>query len=157
MGAKRFNCPSTSLYPDSANFFLAPYTGVEQHVLRYWESEFTKLNPRKNRAGNRQYREKDISIIRYIKHLLHNDMYTVQGAKKKLAESGYKEVEGQLNLLAPIQPIKVISKAELKAKTKKLKKDSTDEEGNSHSKPGVDPLIIEGIKKELQAVLKLLK
>src|SRR5210317_914964 len=81
---------------------VAELTGVEQHVLRYWESEFPKLRPKKNRAGNRQYRDKDIKIIRYIKHLLHNDMYTVQGAKKKLMESGYKEVEGQLDLLSPI-------------------------------------------------------
>lgn len=81
---------------------VAKIAGVEQHVLRYWESEFTKLKPKKNRAGNRQYREKDIKVVRYIKQLLHHDMYTVQGAKKKLAESGYKEVEGQLDLLSAI-------------------------------------------------------
>ncbi len=83
---------------------VAELTGLEQHVIRYWESEFGKLKPKKNRAGNRQFREKDIKIIRYIKHLLQNEMYTVQGAKKKLLDSGYKEVEGQLDLLTALQP-----------------------------------------------------
>lgn len=87
---------------------VAKATGLEQHVIRYWESEFPKLKPRKNRAGNRQFREKDITIIKYIKHLLHNEMYTIQGARKKLADAGYKEVEGQLDLLnifAPVVPV----------------------------------------------------
>ncbi|HMA63911.1 MAG: MerR family transcriptional regulator [Fibrobacterota bacterium] len=62
-------------------------TGLEQHVLRYWESEFPQLKPKKNRAGNRAYREKDIDIINYIKNLLYEEKFTITGAKKKLAES----------------------------------------------------------------------
>ncbi|HUI91447.1 MAG TPA: MerR family transcriptional regulator [Chitinivibrionales bacterium] len=62
-------------------------TGLEPHVLRYWESEFAQLRPKKNRAGNRAYRDKDIEVIRYIKHLLYEDQFTIPGAKKKLAES----------------------------------------------------------------------
>jgi DNA-binding transcriptional MerR regulator len=62
-------------------------TELEQHVLRYWESEFPQLKPKKNRAGNRAYREKDIDIINYIKHLLYEEKFTITGAKKKLAES----------------------------------------------------------------------
>jgi DNA-binding transcriptional MerR regulator len=62
-------------------------TGLEQHVLRYWESEFPQLKPKKNRAGNRAYREKDIDIINYIKNLLYVEKFTITGAKKKLAES----------------------------------------------------------------------
>jgi DNA-binding transcriptional MerR regulator len=60
-------------------------TGLEPHVLRYWESEFPQLRPKKNRAGNRAYREKDIEIIQYVKHLLYVEQYTIPGAKKKLA------------------------------------------------------------------------
>jgi DNA-binding transcriptional MerR regulator len=62
-------------------------TELEQHVLRYWESEFPQLKPKKNRAGNRAYREKDIDLINYIKHLLYEDKFTITGAKKKLSES----------------------------------------------------------------------
>jgi len=60
-------------------------TSLEPHVLRYWESEFPLLRPKKNRAGNRAYREKDIETIFTIKHLLYEEQYTIPGAKKKLA------------------------------------------------------------------------
>ena len=61
-------------------------TGLEPHVLRYWESEFPQLRPKKNRAGNRAYREKDIQLIEFIKYLLYEEKFTIPGAKKKLAE-----------------------------------------------------------------------
>ena len=103
---------------------VAKMTGLEQHVLRYWESEFSKLRPKKNRAGNRQFRDKDIQIIKYIKHLLYNDMYTVQGAKKKLQESGYQEVQGQTNLLTSVstEPVDSIVKLEAVEAVKEVAK-----------------------------------
>lgn len=61
-------------------------TGLEPHVLRYWESEFSQLRPKKNRAGNRAYREKDIKVVEYIRHLLYEEKYTIPGAKKKLTD-----------------------------------------------------------------------
>ena len=60
-------------------------TSLEPHVLRYWESEFSLLRPKKNRAGNRAYREKDIEIVLNIKRLLYEEQYTIPGAKKKLS------------------------------------------------------------------------
>ena len=71
-------------------------TDLEPHVLRYWESEFSQLRPKKNRAGNRAYRDKDIDVIRYIKHLLYEEKFTIPGAKKKLTESRPAEVEPTL-------------------------------------------------------------
>lgn len=62
-------------------------TGLESHVLRYWETEFPQLRPKKNRAGNRAYRDKDIDVIRYIKYLLYEEQYTILGAKKKCSEA----------------------------------------------------------------------
>ncbi|MBD3317770.1 MAG: MerR family transcriptional regulator, partial [Chitinivibrionales bacterium] len=62
-------------------------TGLEPHVLRYWETEFPQLRPKKNRAGNRAYREKDIELIFFIKNLLYEEQYTIAGAKKKITES----------------------------------------------------------------------
>ncbi len=81
-------------------------TGLEAHVLRYWETEFAQMRPKKNRSGNRAYRTREIDYIRYIRHLLHEEKYTLQGAKKKLAEVSYEEVVGQTTLLrvAPIEP-----------------------------------------------------
>jgi DNA-binding transcriptional MerR regulator len=61
-------------------------TGLESHVLRYWETEFPQLRPKKNSAGNRAYRQKDIDIVRYIKFLLYEELYTIPGARKKCAE-----------------------------------------------------------------------
>ncbi|NLP02732.1 MAG: MerR family transcriptional regulator [Fibrobacter sp.] len=61
-------------------------TGLEPHVLRYWESEFSQLRPKKNRAGNRAYRQKDIDLVNYIKFLLYEEKFTIPGAKKKLSE-----------------------------------------------------------------------
>lgn len=58
--------------------------GVKPHILRYWESEFPMLRPRKNRAGNRAFTERDIKIIMVIKKLLYEDKFTIEGAKKQL-------------------------------------------------------------------------
>jgi|WetSurMetagenome_2_1015567.scaffolds.fasta_scaffold504336_1 DNA-binding transcriptional MerR regulator len=76
--------------------------GLEPHVLRYWESEFSQLRPKKNRAGNRAYRDKDIEVARYIKHLLYEEKFTIPGAKKKLAE-GIAAVETTVNP-SPLPP-----------------------------------------------------
>lgn len=59
-------------------------TGVQAHVLRYWESEFPMLAPQKNRAGQRTYRKRDVEMVLRVKELLYEDQYTIAGAKKKL-------------------------------------------------------------------------
>ncbi|MEW6508403.1 MAG: MerR family transcriptional regulator [Bacteroidota bacterium] len=59
-------------------------TGLEQYILRYWETEFEQLRPGKNRAGNRIYTNKDIKLILQIKRLLREEKYTIEGAKKIL-------------------------------------------------------------------------
>ncbi|MCD6025180.1 MAG: putative transcriptional regulator [Fibrobacteria bacterium] len=74
-------------------------TGLEPHVLRYWETEFAQMRPKKNRAGNRAYRMKEIQYIQYIRQLLHEEKYTLQGAKKRLSEVTPEEVAGQTTLL----------------------------------------------------------
>ena len=63
---------------------VSKITEIEQYVLRYWETEFEQLKPQKNRAGNRIYTNKDIQLILYIKELLREKKYTIEGAKKIL-------------------------------------------------------------------------
>jgi DNA-binding transcriptional MerR regulator len=63
---------------------VSEMTGLEQHVLRYWESEFEQLKPRKNRAGRRVYTDDDIAMVGRIQHLLKDDKYTIEGAKQVL-------------------------------------------------------------------------
>ncbi len=65
---------------------VSKITNIEQYVLRYWETEFEELNPQKNRAGNRIFTNKDIQIILYVKSLLREKKYTIEGAKKILAD-----------------------------------------------------------------------
>lgn len=59
-------------------------TGVKPHVLRYWESEFSRLSPRKSRSGQRVYQRKDIETVLKIKRLLYDERYTIAGAKRRL-------------------------------------------------------------------------
>lgn len=58
--------------------------GVQAHVLRYWETEFSMLSPQKNKSGQRSYRRRDVEIALRIKQLLYNEMFTIAGARKKL-------------------------------------------------------------------------
>ena len=59
-------------------------TQLKQYVLRYWETEFPMLHPKKNSAGNRSYRQSDIDTILKIKDLLYNQKYTIEGARERL-------------------------------------------------------------------------
>jgi DNA-binding transcriptional MerR regulator len=62
---------------------------VPAYVLRYWESEFNLLRPKKNPAGQRLYRPRDLELILRIKTLLYDERLTLEGAKKRLvAERG---------------------------------------------------------------------
>lgn len=65
---------------------------LEPHVLRYWESEFEALQPRKNRAGQRAYTEEDIAVVRRIQHLLKEEKYTIAGARQVLARKKNQRV-----------------------------------------------------------------
>lgn len=88
-------------------------TGVQAHVLRYWESEFPMLSPQKNRAGQRTYRKRDVEIALRIKELLYDDQYTIAGAKKRLATelrgaSKLKVVTPEMSAASqPAQPVQV--------------------------------------------------
>lgn len=63
---------------------VAQHVELEQHVLRFWETEFAELKPEKNRAGNRVYRERDIELVEKIKFLLYEEQFTIEGARKRL-------------------------------------------------------------------------
>ena len=59
---------------------------VEPYVLRYWETEFPQLSPKKTSGGQRQYRRKDVEMVLAIKELLYKEGYTIAGARKTLHE-----------------------------------------------------------------------
>lgn len=61
-------------------------TGLKQSVIRFWETEFQEITPKKNKFGHRVYSLDDIKKIQYIKKLLYKDKYTIDGAKNILKE-----------------------------------------------------------------------
>lgn len=63
---------------------VSDITEVEAHVLRYWETIFKQLSPKKNKAGNRVYKEEDIETILKLKELIQEKKYSTEGAKKAL-------------------------------------------------------------------------
>ena len=82
---------------------VSKITDLKQYVLRYWETEFKQLNPNKNKAGNRTYRQKDIDIILEIKNLLYKEKFTIEGARKMLS--------------LPLKEVKLVTKTEKKVIT----------------------------------------
>jgi DNA-binding transcriptional MerR regulator len=59
---------------------------VEPYILRYWENEFPVLSPRKSSGGQRVYQQKDLDLVLSIKRMLHEEGYTIAGARKKISE-----------------------------------------------------------------------
>ena len=82
--------------PDKLYFKIgevAELTSVKQHVLRYWESEFSTIQPVKLR-NQRRYRKRDIEAILEIRRLLYEERFTIAGARKRLKE-GRREERGE--------------------------------------------------------------
>src|ERR1700690_2743839 len=73
--------------PDKLYFRIGEVAGllaVEPYVLRYWETEFPKLAPKKSGTGHRLYRRKDVELLLRIKHLLYEKRYTIEGARQSI-------------------------------------------------------------------------
>lgn len=82
---------------------FAQKVGVEEYVLRYWESVFTQLKPYKTEKGHRRYSDEHIPIVNKIKELMWEKKFTIEGAKKALKEAfskHSKEPTYQLNFEA---------------------------------------------------------
>ncbi|MGA2739959.1 MAG: MerR family transcriptional regulator [Bryobacteraceae bacterium] len=78
---------ATPEIPDKLYFRIGEVAGllaVEPYVLRYWETEFPSLAPKKSGTGHRLYRRKDVELLLKIKHLLYEKRYTIQGARQSL-------------------------------------------------------------------------
>jgi len=69
--------------------------GVKPHVLRYWEQEFTHLNPVKRRGNRRYYQRHDVMVIRQIRSLLYEQGFTIGGARQQLSGAEAKDDTSQ--------------------------------------------------------------
>jgi len=79
--------PGSPDIPDKLYFKIgevADLLGVEPYVLRYWETEFPVLSPKKSGTGHRLYRRKDVELLLRIKHLLYDKRFTIEGARQSL-------------------------------------------------------------------------
>jgi len=91
--------------PDKLFFRIgeaAQLVGVEPHVLRYWEAEF-RLRPERSASGQRMYRRSDIARFLKIRRLLHDEGFTIVGARKTLEEPGSTEP----SLPSALDPVRV--------------------------------------------------
>lgn len=73
---------------------VSQLVGVEPYVLRYWESEFPGLSPKKSSTGQRMFRRKDVELLLSIKHLLYKEKFTIEGARKALKNNKLSEAAG---------------------------------------------------------------
>jgi DNA-binding transcriptional MerR regulator len=95
--------PDPAEIPDKLYFRIGEVgdlVGVEPHVLRYWESEFPSVGPKKSGTGHRMYRRKEVELLLKIKYLLYEKKYTIEGARQYLlseARTGRRKrsVKGQ--------------------------------------------------------------
>lgn len=101
--------------PDKLYFSIgevAKLCDLKTHVLRYWEQEFSALEPIKRRGNRRYYQRKDILLVREIKSLLYEQGYTIEGAKAQLATAS--------NAPVPEEPVQKLSHPDLKNILQKL-------------------------------------
>jgi DNA-binding transcriptional MerR regulator len=110
--------PNHIKIPDKLYFKIgevSKISGLPSHVLRFWESEFKKIKPRRTAAGQRSYTRKDIETILEIKHLLHDKKFTLEGARKYLNTGNKSDSLTQEGFIA-----------DLKAELKKIRDMLTD-------------------------------
>lgn len=84
---------------------VAEMMNVATSLIRFWESEFDIIKPKKNRKGNRQFTREDIENVKVIYHLVKEKGYTLQGAKD-LLKSNDAAVKDKMEMLAKLKEIR---------------------------------------------------
>ena len=99
----------TPSIPDKLFFRIGEVSqlvGVEPYVLRYWESEFPGLSPKKSNTGQRMFRRKDVELLLNIKELLYDRKFTIEGARKALKS---ERAEAAVRQDSPVRQEGVVS------------------------------------------------
>jgi DNA-binding transcriptional MerR regulator len=115
--------PESKLYRSISE--VSDMLAVKPHVLRYWETQFSMLRPKKNRAGNRMYRPEEVRLLLRIKELLYARRYTIAGARRTLLDDR-KLDEPQVELAfseADRRLLMIEVKEELRTLAAKLKRE----------------------------------
>jgi DNA-binding transcriptional MerR regulator len=125
--------------PDKLYFRIgevARLAGIKPYVLRFWETEFPSLGPKKSGTGHRLYRRKEVEMVLEIKRLLYEKRFTIEGARKFL------ETRGKTEIARPAKPVKPAKKAQ------------------AELFPAVSPIaesVLKDIRKELREIVEMLK
>ena len=133
--------PGNPEIPDKLYFRIgdvSKLTGIKTFVLRFWETEFTQLAPKKSGTGHRLYRRKDVEMVLEIKRLLYEERFTIEGARNFL--------QSKLQ----------VAKAAPKVKGKKTPTVETPVAAQGDLFPPSVPASMDGIRKELRSILDLL-
>lgn len=85
---------------------VADMFGVSKSLIRFWETEFDILKPRKNSKGNRLFTNKDIENLKIIYHLVKEKGFTLDGARKKLKESNPSKLENNVDVSEKLKSLK---------------------------------------------------
>ncbi len=128
--------------PDKQYFKIgevAEILDLEHYVLRYWESEFPRLTPRRTKSGQRLYHRSDVQLLLEIKRLLYDEKLTIAGAKKRLTHKSRSK------------------KAAAKDSEKNAKNQRSDFEDDENLGGEDYKKILMEIKEELQALKDLLE
>ena len=91
---------SVEKIPDKLYFRIGEASrlvGVKPYVLRYWEKEFTAIKPEKSTSRQRLYRRADVLLFCQIRHLLHEERFTIEGCRKKIAEPVEEETKDKFD------------------------------------------------------------
>ena len=126
--------PAQQDIPDKLYFRIGDVSrlaGVKPYVLRYWETEFPAIDPKKSGTGQRLYRRKDVELVLEIKHLLYEKRFTIEGARKALEDRVKLSPAGK-------RPQKVAA-------------------SNQASLFGTSPSDLSAIRNELEQILTILK
>lgn len=81
------DAPGTTEIPDKFYFKIGEVSeivGVAPYVLRFWETEFKQIKPKRTESGQRSYRRQDVALVLKIKHLLYDKKFTIEGARQHL-------------------------------------------------------------------------
>src|SRR5882757_9025653 len=100
--------PDFAEIPDKLYFRIGEVSGlvgVEPYVLRYWETEFPSVGPKKSGTGHRMYRRKEVELLLKIKYLLYEKKYTIEGARQYL----HSEAKGKRKRLVKSQQQELFS------------------------------------------------
>jgi DNA-binding transcriptional MerR regulator len=133
--------------PDKLYFRIgdvARLAGIKPYVLRFWETEFPGLGPKKSGTGHRLYRRKDVEMVLEIKRLLYEQRFTIEGARKFL-ESRPKPEAASSSKPAKRRSAKTASAG--------MPKGQADLFGGAPEKSEM----LDTVRKELRAILTLLK